>query len=131
MRAARTVRNRDEKDSTTTESTWAKVEMDIFSCAWKCWTESELLVCEAERNAVATAQKEDHGDDQRRNDPALPHALTVRTFPGFCQSLDAPNAMLAGERRSFIEGRRLALALFRRRRERFPDAALRLRGGRD
>ena len=39
-----------------------------------------LLVREQERNAVTTAQNEDRGDDQRRTDPTLPHALSVRAF---------------------------------------------------
>ncbi len=37
-----------------------------------------LLNRKQQRNAVATTQNEDHGDDQCRNDPAFPHALNVR-----------------------------------------------------
>lgn len=39
-----------------------------------------LLIRKQQRDAVATAQDEDHGDDQRRNDPASPHVLTLGRF---------------------------------------------------
>lgn len=53
-----------------------------------------LLVRKQQRNAVAATQNEDHGDDQRRNDPALPHALTVRAFLGLVKLPEFASSVL-------------------------------------